>query len=316
MSRVKFVCLLAVAVFLVQTSSVFAIAGIGLQYGLDMTMKMNNTYMEQTTFNNLKFSLNGLASLPDTFTSSSFLTGKDIPIFINRTDWKNTGINLGGKIYIDVVPVIDAIEISGNFGVWQYNGSVLYPSSITPNGQVPGPNSSFKDLVNINYDTLPISLKQLYPNRFFWGVTETPYAKLHLDATVRKYLLQVPPVINMFKIYGGAGLSVDFATPMLSSQLIQDAIGSALNGTYSIDQFPQIFNNPNIERKIIDQILNNLMTPHFGCNIALGAMFKIPLVPIGIYIDGKYIILFSKLDKYVDVGGTGLLLNFGAALAF
>ena len=53
MSRVKFVCLLAVAACLVQTSSVFALAGIGIHYGFDMTLKMDDKIMEQATFSNL-----------------------------------------------------------------------------------------------------------------------------------------------------------------------------------------------------------------------------------------------------------------------
>jgi hypothetical protein len=38
-------------------------------------------------------------------------------------------------------------------------------------------------------------------------------------------------------------------------------------------------------------------------------------MPLGFYVDGKYIIRFDKLDKYVDVGGSGFLINIGAALA-
>jgi hypothetical protein len=299
-----------------QSSPIFALIGIGVHYGFDLTMKMDNTLMEQTQFDNLKFSLKGLTSLPGGYDSTSLLTGKDIPVFINRKDWKNTGINFGGKIYVDVLPFIDALEVSTNFGIWQYNGSVLYPSSISPKNPPPGNASGFKDLVDVQYDTMQISLKKLYPSRSFWGVTETPYAKLHFDATVRKYLLQLPPVIKILKIYGGAGMSVDFATPMLSSKLVSDALGSTLSGTYTMTQMSgQVFDNQVIMKKIIDQIINNMMTPHYGCHLALGTMIKLPLMPLGFYVDGKYIIRFDKLDKYVDVGGSGFLINIGAALA-
>ena len=296
-------------------SPVFAIIGIGAHYGIDLTLKMDNKLMEQTDFSNLKFSLSGLPGFPTGFDAGSVLKGQEIPIYINRKDWKNTGINFGGKIYIDVLPFINALEISTNFGVWQYDGSVLYPSSIKVNSQPTG--TKFSDLVDVQYDTMSVSLKELYPNRFFWGVTQTPYAKLHFDATIRKYILQAPPIIKTFKLYGGAGMSVDFATPMLSSHLIEDAIGSTLNDTFNLSQMGQdLFKNDAVTKKIVDQIINKMMTPHYGCHLDLGAMIKIPMIPLGFYIDGKFIIRFDKMDKYVDIGGTGFLFNVGAALAF
>lgn len=319
MSRVKFVCLLAVAACLVQTSSVFALAGIGIHYGFDMTLKMDDKIMEQATFSNLQLGLgNFLPSdipLPSGYLPSSLIPGKDIPIYINRTSWDNPGLNLGGKIYVDAIPVIDAVELSANFGAWQYNGVVKYPHSISFN-QTNNPGDPLNGWAHVDYDSTEINYKALGSNYNFWGLDKTPYAKLHVDATVRKYLLKLPPLMSILKIYGGGGLNVDFATPMLSANLIQDAIGSSLNGTMTYDQLQKVLSDQKTMLKVLDEILNKMMTPHFGCHIALGAMVKIPMIPVGIYVDGKYIILFNKLDKYVDIGGNGLLINIGAALAF
>jgi len=44
-------------------------------------------------------------------------------------------------------------------------------------------------------------------------------------------------------------------------------------------------------------------------------MIKLPMVPVGLYADAKYIIQFDKLDKYVDIGGSGFLINLGLAFA-
>ena len=314
MFRIKYLLLLGMAVFTIKTSPVFALIGIGAHYGIDLTLKMDNK-REQTDFSNLKFKLQDAISLPNGYDTSSILTGKDIPVYVNRKDWKNTGINFGGKIYVDVIPFIDALEISTNFGVWQYNGSIIYPNSISINPN-PAPNASkFTDLASIDYDTLSLTLKQLYPDRFFWGVTETPYAKLHFDLTIRKYLLQVPPIVKILKVYGGAGMTVDFATPMLSSKLVEDAISSTLNGTYTISEMNGVFNQNEIMKKVIDRIIDNMMTPHYGCHLALGTMIKLPMVPAGLYVDAKYIIQFDKLDKYVDIGGSGFLINLGVAFA-
>jgi len=45
-------------------------------------------------------------------------------------------------------------------------------------------------------------------------------------------------------------------------------------------------------------------------------MIKIPVLPVGLYVDGKYIIPFGDMDKKVDIGGTGLSLNTGIAFTF
>jgi len=319
MSRIKLVCLLAVVACLVQAPPAFAIAGIGIHYGFDMTLKMSDMPMEQTTFDNLKFGLDNFTQseipVASGYNVSSILTGKDIPVFIKRVDLKNPGINFGGKFYIDCIPVIDAIEMSTNFGVWQYDGAVIYPKSVNFNTtQTTG--DPLNGWARVDYDTMPINFKTLESNNSFWGLDKTPYAKLHLDLTIRKYLLQIPPVIKMVKFYGGAGLSVDFATPMLSANLIQDALGSTLNTQMNYTQLNTTFSDPTIMKKVLDEIISKMMTPHYGCHLALGAMIKIPMIPVGIYVDGKYIILFDKLDKYVDIGGDGFLINIGAALAF
>jgi hypothetical protein len=314
--NVRFLSVILISCFI---SPLFAIIGIGAHYGIDLTLKMDTKLMEQTTFDSLKFSLKGkgITSLPSKFDSLSILKGADIPVFINRKDWQNTGINMGGKIYVDVIPFINALEISGNFGVWQYDGSVIYPKSISVNPNASANSSKLSDLAIVNYDTMVISLKQINPDRFFWGVEKTPYAKLHFDATLRKYLLQTPPILKTFKIYAGLGATLDFATPMLSSGLIEKAVASTLKGTYTLDQMgPAVFSNPDVKRKILNTIIDDMLTPHWGCHLDLGTMIKVPMIPLGFYVDGKYIIRFDKMDKYVDIGGNGLLFNFGIALAF
>ena len=55
--------------------------------------------------------------------------------------------------------------------------------------------------------------------------------------------------------------------------------------------------------KILNQIINNLFTPHYGMHLVAGASLKFPIIPLGFYIDGKYMIPFDKLDKNVDIGG-------------
>jgi hypothetical protein len=45
-------------------------------------------------------------------------------------------------------------------------------------------------------------------------------------------------------------------------------------------------------------------------------MIKIPVIPLGFYIDGKYAIPFGDLDKNAKLKGYGFQVNGGIALAF
>jgi len=47
----------------------------------------------------------------------------------------------------------------------------------------------------------------------------------------------------------------------------------------------------------------------------LGASVKVPIIPLGVYVDGKFMIPFGQMDENVDIGGYGLLLNFGLSLS-
>ena len=74
--------------------------------------------------------------------------------------------------------------------------------------------------------------------------------------------------------------------------------------------------NKEVAKKIIKEITSNLMTPHWGCHLDLGVMVKLPVIPVGIYVDGKLMIPFDNMDKNVDLGGAGFLLNTGISLSF
>ena len=103
---------------------------------------------------------------------------------------------------------------------------------------------------------------------------------------------------------------------MLCSHLVEDAFGISLVYTYNLSAMGNVlFNDQDLQKRIIDQIIDNMMTPHYGCHFDLGAMIKLPMIPLGFYVDGKYVIRFDKMDKYVDIGGSGFLVNIGAALA-
>lgn len=281
-----------------------ALVGIGVHYGLDYTLGMKNTtgLGDQITFDSLKMNLTPVGL-------DSVLVGKQIPAYVTRSNFKSD-FAFGGKIYIDVIPFIDAVEVSADFGVWDYQGCIKYPKGLAkPINQI----TNASDPANFSYDSTKLTLDNF--GLGYFGLKNTPYAKLQLDATVRKYIVRIPKMLKVLNLYGGAGVTVNFATPMLSSHLVQDVINenASNNGT---DLSTLVTPNNPIMKGVVNKIIEGLTQPSYGAHIDLGLMVKIPVVPLGVYVDGKFMIPFGQLDKYVNIGGMGFLVNAGVALAF
>ncbi|MDD5675131.1 MAG: hypothetical protein PHC61_13260 [Chitinivibrionales bacterium] len=313
----KRVSVLVIGILICALTSVYAIAGIGVHYGYDLSVHMADATNEPAVFDSLKI-LNDGANIPGTvpanFINVAAITGKDLPIYINRSGFARTPMDFGGKFYVDCIPFLDAIEVSANFGLWQYKGELVYPKSLSwKTTQPTDPATPFINRVDITYDTLLLTLDKL--NMPYWGLKNTPYAKLNTDLTIRKNLITLPPLVNILKVYAGGGFSINFATPVLSAGLVKDALGTDLNALLPTSGLnTQLFGQADIQKKIMNQIMNNLITPHYGCHIVLGTALKFPVFPVGFYVDGKFMIPFGKLDKNVNITGTGLLLNAGVTL--
>jgi hypothetical protein len=317
MSRKKLSIIAALAVFTC-FSNAFSIIGFGIHWGNDFTLSMNDKTGEQLSFDKLRINTTEITgTLPSNL---PVITGKYLPLYVDRSDWTRTMFNIGGKIYIDAIPKIDAIEISANYGVWEYKGQVRYPKSLQFKNNIPSVPQSPDEIFNVVYDTLPITLEEF--DLKVPGIKNTPYMKLNLDLTIRKYLLRFPPKLNWFRIHAGGGASLHFATPILSKGLIEDALGDKLNTAKDITALAtDLFGTDSkaskeISKAIIEEIMSNMMTPHWGCHVDLGVMLKIPVVPLGFYVDGKFMIPFGKMDKNVDIGGLGMLVNSGVSLNF
>jgi len=306
MNRLKKIVFCASILSLATAMQAFALVGIGVHYGMDYTLSMKNTagLGDRVTFDNLNLDLGQGAG--------SVLAGDSIPAFVSRSDFKSK-FAVGGKVYIDVIPFIDALELSGDFGLWEYKGVINYPSSLKPASSLN--TSNFADTGNFNYTQEELTLQNF--GLGYMGLKNTPYAKLQLDLTVRKYIVRFPSLLKILNLYGGAGVSGIFATPVLSNKLVQDVINESAQGTKSINSLgTDVLGNSSIMQGVVKKIISGLTQPTFGMHLDLGLMVKIPVIPIGVYIDGKYIIPFSKLDPSVDIGGMGFVLNTGIALAF
>lgn len=320
MSKSKFLCVAAVAVCLSYTSSAFGAFGLGLHYSLDFSTKMDAAN-EQLTFDSLNLVTTGFAgSLPSTWTSSMTISPQNIPIYFDRGELTRTPFGLGGKIYIDIIPFIDCIELGGDFAAFEYDGKIKFPTGIailqnttlTPDEVLSGQNPS---LVSITYGSISTNIDSIEGAPALPGISKTPFVKLDINLTIRKYI-PVPVIDKVIRPYGGLGFDVMFATPVPSAGLINDAIGEDLIGNKTLTEVVAVMQDTETPNKIITEIVDRLMTPHFGMNIVVGLMIKPPVIPIGIYVDGKYMIPFGKLDDDANVTAMGFKLNAGLCLHF
>lgn len=298
------------ALFLILPIQACATIGFGVHWGNDFSLNMDDVSRKQLSFGDLFIDLASVSGVkPD---SLDQISGSILPIYIDQKSWSKKPFNIGAKIFIDIIPVLDAIEISTNFGVWEYKSSLIYPVSMSyrqNSNNVYHPDSLF----DVDYDTLPLSLEKF--DMKFLGLKNTPFMKLHFDLTIRKNLFEAPA--KVLRIYAGAGPSLHFATPVLNKELIEEALGEAIQGEKPLSMLSgNVFENDQLTKKIMKKITRNLMTPHWGCHIVAGTMVKLPVIPIGFYLDGKLMIPFDNVDKHTDLGGFGFLLNTGVSLSF
>ena len=284
MFQMKKMLTLTVMIGLLLSSSASALVGAGFHWGFDFTTTMNDVKDENMfTVKDLGIdSLSGVV-IPDELLNTSFMS-------VSRSGFDRTPINFGGKIFVDVLPV--EIEISVNMGVWEYDASVKYMSGVdTVNGNV-----------EPKYEELSLNLDAAGLNYF--GVDKTPYGKFHTDITLKKTFKKIPIIKPSF----GAGMSVHFATPVVSADLLK----SAFNITDNIGNInPDDLKDPAKIKDLLDEILDGAKKPKTGMHFLLGLKLKVPVIPLAVYADGKYMILFDDIEDGVGVNTKGFLVNVG-----
>lgn len=259
--------------------SSYALVGAGFHWGFDFSRSMDDAIAPLS-----------IAGLPDGSTIS-----------VTRTNFERNAINFGGKVFWDLIPIIpiDAIEVSLNFGIWQYQSMLRI--------DVP---SSGEGLPTLAYD---IDLGLENSSESYFGLSGMPYANLHLDFTLRRQLLNLLVV----KFDAGIGYSLHMATPILDANFINnndliDADGLLALATNHTSVGREI--STNVVNAMIDETLGS--TAH-GMHFLLGVRAKLPVMPIGLYIDAKYMLPFSDSisDAKRGVNASGILINAGISLS-
>lgn len=273
----KKLTLFSALIVLMFATSAFSIGGVGFHWGFDYTTTMTDNPQDEI------FSL-------DEVPTGGIDWGAEIPdiplAYISRMGMERTPINFGGKVFIDLLPI--EFEFSMNMAVWQYDGEICYldPEGSTPEKPV--------------YKTVPVTISDLGGDNYF-GVDKTPYGKLNFDFTLKK-TFDVPVI----KPSLGAGISVHSATPVLSAELVENALGVDIN---SIDLGDVM--TPDAMKKILAEITDGAKKPSTGMHLQFGLKVKPPVVPLAVYADGKVMFMFNDIEENVGIETKGFLLNVG-----
>ncbi len=317
-----------------------AIVGIGVHYGLDFSLSMDAAFDEPIAFqefgvtqftgfmrgfndtiiahSNSNLDSAELSSLYEKLEAQGSDFSATLPILLSRTGIERTWVNLGGKFYIDIIPVLDAVELSVNMGVWEYEAYLKYPQGVKSNVTEEGIRAAFSDgdysSVLVMNDSIPITLTEFGMD--YAGLSGTPYSKLQFDLSIRKNIVALPKRMKIFRLYAGGGPSMHFATPVVTSEMVEKVAGDAIEkaleeGSGDFSQLQTKFKDGETLKPIIEEILAGLAVPKFGLNILVGTHVKLPVVPIGFYVDGKLMIPFGPYDEAANLTGYGFLLNGG-----
>jgi hypothetical protein len=275
-----------------------ALLGIGAHKGIDFSISMDDAEspfeLSGVTLMLPRSQAEGGDTVLDSSANYSF----------TRSNWERTVMNFGGKVYVDVIPIIDALEFSCNFGIWQYEANFSYPlynySTRTVSQQTR----------KISLDSLGIQSK--------WGVHEIPYVKFHGDITIRKYVVRVPRDLKVLNLYAGGGFNFFMATPILTIDKVRPEVEAIVPAR----QYSML--NPNDTAAIrgenalvnaVNDVMQGLTNRQGGIHFTAGIQIQVPVVPLSLYADAKFLIPFAELDEAAQIGGYGFVLNAGVALS-
>ena len=162
---------------------------------------------------------------------SSFKLDDGSSVSLNREEISSP-VMFGGNFIFDALPFVD-FELSADVCFQEYK---------------------------ITYTT-PLKTENL----------DATFGRVGIYGTVKKNLISLPPMLNTFSLYTGAGVGLHLISPVVGKNLIQEEL-----------------------KKVSDPLKPDDITENLtrvGGHILLGAQFKPPAIPFMIKADAKYTII-------------------------
>lgn len=186
---------------------------------------------------------------------------------------------VGLKAWLELPLIPVEFEIAENIGFGDYKTDVVFTD---------GASST----------RVPLDIKSPVPGL---GSSEgsTPYFSSLTDLTVRYPVFELPPLspIKPLKIWVGAGGTYAVASHVVDKADLKEVFADA--GSFDMAD----------EGKATDTYKNKLTTTTFGGHLAAGVQFKVPVLPIAVFVDGKWYLHVGTSDaasKYPFAANFGL----------
>lgn len=224
----------------------------------------------------------------------SILDTTGTKVNLNRGKLDNLS-GFGVKLWIDALPFVD-LEATGNFGFGSYSSDLTISAG----------NFS---------DTIPVQAKMDIMGK---SSTAKPIAFIGSgDISVLYPFLKFPPVLNIVKVYAGAGVSYKFNSAILSKDFIKKAAATQLK---SLTDAASTNGNANgnvstaatdIATAVATGIAKEGLETGIGGHLVLGAKAKLPVIPIAAYANYKY--YMGGVKSPMDAGS---VFEIGGGIAF
>lgn len=187
---------------------------------------------------------------------------------------------IGLKVWLEIPLLPVEFELATNVAFGSYASSLLFAPA---DGSAP--------------QVIPVNVSAPIP--FVSNdAGKSPYGSLLSDFTIRYPLLKFPPILENVKFWVGAGPTYALAMRVLDKSDLKSIYSAA--GAYSPDKASTLFKD-------------NLLTSTFGGHLATGVQVKLPVVPIGLFVDAKWYLHVATSDA---VSSYPFAVNAGAGLAF
>lgn len=255
-----------------------AIAGLAIQAPVHALIGIGVSGGINTTSIDAAHQTIGTDDMPDYF-------GNNTPSLTLHREKMSSMYQLGVKAWLEIPLLPIEIEAASNLGWGNYKAGLTYKDATHPDGvsipvDVPSPLVGFGEEKDA-----------------------TPYVSLLTDVSLRYPLLKLPPMspIKPLKIYVGAGATHVMATRVIDKKDIEKTFESA-SGSF----------DPNAPEKAKSVIEDELFQSTFGGHVLVGAQFKVPILPIALFIDGKWYFHTAVSDA---ASGYPLVVNAGIGFA-
>jgi hypothetical protein len=202
----------------------------------------------------------------------------------------------GFKAWTEAVPFVD-LELTANAQMRSYN-AWLFATDNTPGSIYLGvPQDSVEMIANFG---IPLISND---------TTKPIFSLLSLELSAT-YPFELPPPLSILRPYLGAGLDLVWSTPMLNAEFGKMFWKRADLDIYKLESTKRDSLKTALSEELSRYLDEEGLEFGVGAHLLAGLRIKIPVVPIALYVNGKYHFGGGRAKEFRQ----GLVLEAGGGL--